>query len=161
MSMWIGSGDMGAQVAALVVQSGLEENEIARTERQTEERVQDAAEQEQVELLRQKADDTEMASFVEGGTEIAAGCMGGQQTARGLATTGAGKIGGGVFKGLADRDEADAAAAEHAASHARRAVDDAIEAGKDARKLVGDAIDFYRGYENAAAQAQNAALRRA
>jgi saccharopine dehydrogenase-like NADP-dependent oxidoreductase len=157
----IGSGDMGAQVAALVVQSGQDQGDVARAERNAEQQLEDAAEQQQVEDMRAKADSAEIGAFVEGAAQVGAGCAGGMQTGGGLALSGAGKIGGGVFDGLAAHDDADATAALHAATHASRAVDDAAQAARDARKLESDALDFYRAYVEADGQAKNAALRRA
>jgi hypothetical protein len=67
----------------------------------------------------------------------------------------------GLFKGEQEELEAVVKCHANAASHAKEAAQDATEAGRNVRKLIDAAIDFYKEYRTAKDQAAASAIHRA
>lgn len=182
-----GGGDVGAEIAAMILEESSTERKAARETRGAEEAVEDGAENAQVAAMHAKADDIRSAGIEEGMFEIAGGActiaagtveLSGatatsvtvQKQARFETTTmhGASTIFGAFGKGEAAAgraqsadDDAAIATHEHAASHAKRAIDDAREDEKAAQDLARKALDFRQEYEQAQASTNSAALHRA
>jgi hypothetical protein len=167
------TGDPGAMVAALVVESAKDEKEVSRKIERTQEEIQDSEEQAQVAAMHAKASDMRAqalasgaAGMVEGALSIAGACNpkdGIRSRAFEASSTLVGtcrKVGDQI--GAAHDEDADAnvTAHEHAASHASRAYQEAYDDERDAKKLLDTAVDFYREYSNAADQAKAAATHR-
>lgn len=167
------SGDIGAEMAALAVQSGQAQKDVARASRDADEAMVEHEEDQEVQAMRQKADDVRSEALLDGiGTALeGAGMIG-----AGLSSTpqvgdrwqGAGKLAaagmhiGGGGKG-ADASAADATAAQHkaAAEHAKSAAEDMHDAARDASDYVKTAVEFYRDYVSTEAESRAAALHRA
>jgi hypothetical protein len=166
------SGDVGAEVAAMAVQSGQAQRDVARAARDADEAIQESEDEQEVAAMHQKADDVRSQALVEGFGMIAeggfevAGSTQGEAARKGL--EGGGKIANGtaqIFAGGMKAAEAndDAAAAQHraAAEHAKSAAEDMHDASRDAADYVKSAIDFYRDYVSSEAESRSAALHRA
>lgn len=165
------SGDPGAMLAALTIETAKEQRDVSRELRQGEEATQDREEQAEVAAMHDKAGDMRAQAWEEGAFDASAGVMqmagagasGGAQT-RWEAGATLMKAGGKVVTGLdaagnEDKD-ADVVAHKHTGDRARRAADDAHEGEKEAQKLLDTAIDFYREYTSASDQAKAAATHR-
>jgi hypothetical protein len=167
------SGDPGAMVAALVVKSAKGERDVARQTQDAEERIQDREEEEQVQAMHDKASMLREQAIASGVCEMASGAASltaatyspQSREARGWEAGGRlakayGDITDNLGRAAAADQDATIAAHEHAAGHARRAVDEATDDVKDARKLLETAIEFYREYSSAQDQAKAAAIHR-
>jgi len=166
------SGDPGAELAALAVQSGEEQETVAQAGRDAEQQMEVSEDNQQVADMRQKADDMRSAGVVEGvgmmaeggasvgaafvPTKIGLGLQGGGKLANGGAT-----VGKTMFQAAEANDDADAAAAKSASDQAKGAADDLRDAKKAGGDLISAALDFYREYTSAQASASSAALHRA
>jgi hypothetical protein len=166
------SGDPGAELAALAVQSGEEQETVAQAGRDAEQQMEVSEDNQQVADMRQKADDMRSAGVVEGvgmmaeggasvgaafvPTKIGMGLQGGGKLANGGAT-----IGKTMFQASEANDDANAAAAKSASDQAKGAADDLHDAKKAGGDLISAALDFYREYTSAQASASSAALHRA
>jgi hypothetical protein len=182
------SGDPGAELAALAVQSGETQRRAASEARDAYESAEASEDQQEVDAMRQKADDirseawTEGAGMIlQGGLELGGSCealdeMGGASTQATLAKSnaemgafrGAGSVANGAASVLAAGSKAaqsndDATAALHRgnADKAKAAAEDMHDAEKDAGDFVKAALDFYNGYVSSEAQTRAAALHRA
>ena len=166
------SGDPGAELAALAVQSGEEQQTVAQAGRDVEEKIEVSEDNQQVADMRQKADDMRSAGVVEGvgmmaeggasvgaafvPTKIGLGLQGGGKLANGGAT-----VGKTMFQAAEANDDADAASAKSASDQAKGAADDLHDAKRAGGDLISAARDFYREYTSAQASASSAALHRA
>jgi len=166
-------GDMGAQLAALLVKTGDEQRRQDETSRITDEKCEDAADKAQVDDLQQKAHDIRKEGLVEGLTtmgsgalEIGAACAGSSKAWSGALTgaskgiKGGGEISGAAYKGEQTIDDANAASDKANADHAKRAADDQADQMKNDHELISAAIDFYKEYSDAQAQGRAAVLHR-
>ena len=172
------SGDPGAELAALSVESGEQQQKVSQTARDTEAQIEARSDQQEVTAMRQKADDIRIGGCVEGiGMMAEGGCdlaAAGDVTADGRPTPAANAdkaqgtifkatsmIGGAVFKGAEADHDADAAAAKAASDQARSAADDMHDAKKAGGDLISAALDFYREYTSSQASARSSAIHRA
>ena len=179
------SGDPGAEIAALAVQSGEAQRTGANEARDAYERAEASEDQQEVDAMRRKADDIRSEATTEGigmiaqgGLELGGSCealdeMGDAPTQAVLtrvnaemgAFRGAGNVEDGVANVLAARSKAaqatdDANAALHRgnAEQAKAAAEDMHDASKSAGDFVKAALDFYNGYVSSDAQTRAAAL---
>jgi hypothetical protein len=167
------SGDVGAELAALAVQSGEAQRRTSRDIRDALEDSVESQENQQVDALRAKAADTFASSLIEGlGTAAEGGCQLGASfatcdavklkwNASGTLAQGVAKMGSALYAQNAVNDDANATSDASAADRAKRAIQDTGDAYKDAGDYVNAAIDFYREYVSAQGQTMNAALHRA
>lgn len=182
------SGDPGAELAALAVQSGETHRKEACETRDAYEAAEATEDQQEVDAMKQKADDIRSEAWTEGvgmvlqgGLELGGSCealdeMGDTPTQSMLtrsnaemsAFRGAGGVASGVANVLAAGSKAaqandDAAAAQHRgnADQAKAAADDMHDAANDASDFVKAALDFYNGYVSSEAQTRAAALHKA
>jgi hypothetical protein len=186
----LGSGDPGAELAALVSMSARSQKRLASELRKSEEAMMKKAEDDQVTALHRQAGLALAAGLLSGATTVAAA---GFELASGLAgvrskelheagdTAGSytlerratsfkmastvfdamGKVDEGVMNAASKNAEADGTRAQYAAGHAKRGVDDANELRDDAQRMLEKAFDFYREWTQGQAGAAQAALRRA
>jgi hypothetical protein len=163
------SGDIGAQVSALILEVGHDQKKAARVAREAAETAQRAAEEHELQAMHDQAA-AKLASGVLAGTvEIASaavgftGINGDAQSAelKSKLISGFGKIETTVLDYGADRDGRMAKAAGNAASREKTAVDDARDAEKDAKQTIDKALDLYKEYQTAKADAQRAAFLKA
>jgi hypothetical protein len=167
------SGDPGAELAALAVKSGEQQETNAQAARDTEQHMEVSEDNQQVAAMDQKANDIRSAGLWEGAGMMAegAGSIASAVTTStkwGDGLKGAGKAGNGAAimvaaqsKAAGANDDADAAAAKSASDQAKSAADDEHDAKKAGADFVSAAIDFYREYTSAQASARSAALHRA
>jgi hypothetical protein len=166
------SGDVGAELAALAVQSGEAQRRTAQDIRDSLEDYLDSQQNQQIEAMRAKARDAFGNAFVEGlgiaangGFDMTAAfsCDADKSkwTAGGTLAQGCAKMGSAFFAQNMANDDADATGHANAADHARRTIDDMNDACKGADGYVNAAIEFYREYVSAQGQTMNAALHRA
>jgi len=177
-------GDPNAEIAALMLGHARDVREGARQARAAEEKNIEAQENQQVEEMRNQAEDIRRAGYVEGVTEIGTGVLdvfAGETTMNGATTMhgkltpqvegdvlvmkgssdvlkGAGTMGAAWFKGESQIDDANGTAASHHAQAAIRRLDDIKDVEKDARDLARNAIDFYRDQVHTQADADHAAV---
>lgn len=181
-------GDPGAELAALAVQSGETQRKGANEARDAYVRAEASEDQQEVDAMRQKADEIRSEAWFEGagmvlqgGLELGGSCealdqMGDAPTQATLTSAnaeigafrGAGNVANGVASVLAAGSKAaqasdDAAAAQHRgnAEQAKAAAEDMHDASKDAGDFVKAALDFYNGYVSSEAQTRAAALHKA
>ncbi len=172
------SGDPGAELAALAVKSGEQQQTNAQAAREADQNMEISEDNQQVAAMNQKADEiragglTEgLGMIVQGGFDMAAagavGANGGPtETSAGLKfdgtflTAGSDIQGAGAKAAEANAD-ATAAAAKSASDQAKGAAEDEHDAKKAGADFVSAAIDFYREYTSAQASAKSAALHRA
>jgi len=172
------SGDPGAELAALAVKSGEQQETNAQAARDAQESVEVSEDNQQVAAMNQKADDiragglTEGLGMVaEGGVDVAAAgviASDGKPTLESAALKFDGTVlkAGSVINGASSRAaeanaDADAAAARSASDQAKGAADDLHDAKKAGGDFISAALDFYREYTSAQASANSAALHRA
>jgi hypothetical protein len=171
-------GDMSAEITALAVQTGQQEQRINTTAAETEDTIEDKAEQSQVDLMHQDASETRAGAWTSGLLQIGAGACSIASGVTSMAMTagktasavsgilkggseglmGGGTIAGGVSKAAATDDEALATASKALADAAQRSGATARDAQKSASDFVQSAIDFYREYQSTKAQEATAAL---
>jgi hypothetical protein len=167
------TGDPGAMVAALVVETAKDEKDVSRHVEQAESTIQENEERSQVAEMHQKANDMRTQALVTGA--IGAGAAGLSMASAGcnfqgtaqrafdagskFMSAGQGAVSGEF--GAANEDaDANVAMHEHNASDAGRAASQAYDNGRDAQKLLDSAIDFFREYSSSAEQAKLAAVHR-
>ncbi len=166
-------GDPGAMVAALVIETAKSEKDIANKVDQTETAIQEQEQKAQVAAMHQKADDMRAQAWVTGGMGLASAGLSfagasyefHSTEARQFdaASKGMTAVGGAVQGQFAAQNEdtdATVATHEHNAADAGRAASQAYDNGRDAKKLLDAAIDFYREYSSAAEQTKAAAVHR-
>ncbi len=163
---------VAAHLAVMVLESGKEQRRAARYERDVSQRAQYAAEEAQLEALRERAFGKLLAGLTSGISQAASGAlaMGGAHSAlpaqadfRGSAEVvkGMGTLEAGIFDHGAELAAVTATRSEQAAARHKRAVDESDEDVREARKTIDKAIDFYREYAAARAEAARAALLKA
>jgi hypothetical protein len=175
-------GDIGAELASLIVVSANQNKAAAHQLQKAEEAMQDAAEKRQIAAMHREAE-LKMAAGVLGivGNAVEGTCMaiGGLSSGGGSGASGAGNgsgpggwsKGGGIAKGLAEGvggvlsaeavyKQADADQFEHEADAAKRGASASKDSVDDAKKLADKAIDFYQQWTQGKAGASQAALHR-
>jgi hypothetical protein len=184
----LASGDPAAEMAALAVQTGTTEHKTSTEARQAYEAEEASEDQDEVDAMRQKANDIETEGWiqgagmaVQGAMDVAGGVDGlkmlgadssqvgiakandvsGIFRGTGLGAQAAGSVGASVFRAHEANDDADAALHKANADQAKAAADDAHDAQQDASDYVKAALDFYRDYVSTDAQTQAAALHKA
>jgi hypothetical protein len=172
------SGDPGAELAALAVLTGNDQQKVAQQARDTEETAEVVQDQLQVNDMRRKADEIRNAGWVEGGGMLLEGGLdlgaAGEVLSDGKPNQDANQLHAdatfvkalttvGAATEKASESECDAAAAAHkaAADQARSAADDLHDAKKAAGEYVTAALDFYREYVSSQATERSATLHRA
>ncbi len=173
------SGDPGAELAALAVKSGEQQQASAQAARDTEQKLEVTADEQQVAAMHRKADDIRSSGLAdglgmvaEGGFTLAAACVTASGAPRASEESAALKLAGTIVKAGSEIDSADSKAAEatddanaatakSASDQAKSAADDEHDAKKSAGDFISAAIDFYREYTSAQASASSAALHRA
>jgi hypothetical protein len=167
------SGDPGAELAALAVQSGEQQENVARAARDNQIELEIHEDALQVDAMHEKAHDILASGIWEGvgtATEGAFGVLAAvaPSSRAGDAVKAGGKVANGgalivsTFSKAAEvTDDATAAAAKSASDQARGAADDLADAKKSGADLISAALDFYREYTSAQAAANTAALHRA
>jgi hypothetical protein len=163
------SGDIGAQVSALILEVGRDQKKAARVAREAAEAAQRAAEERELQAMRDQAD-TKLASGVLSGTmQIASasvclsGINGDAQSAQlqSKLVDGVARLQTSVLDYGAEREGRMAKAAGNTASREKTAVEDARDADKDAKATIDKALDLYKEYQTAKADAQRAAFLKA
>jgi hypothetical protein len=182
------SGDVGAEIAALCVETGTTEEQADRTERDAVESLQEQVENKEVQDMRDKAGAILGQAIAEGVTTMAQGAMEGssaiaslqdvtcpvshqvvaQGTLLGMTqgmwrgagelTSGIGRIVGGAYQAGGANDDANAAEAHAEAGHLATSVQDMHDSASQATQFVQAALDFYREYVTTQAQTRNAAV---
>jgi hypothetical protein len=160
-------GDLNAEIAALMLGHARDVRDGARQARASEEKTIEAQENQQVEEMRNQAEDLRRAGAIEGSTEMVGGALGVLAGSTGKTdifkgsadiVKGTGTMGAAWYKGESQIDEANGTAASHHAQAAIRRLDDIKDVEKDARDLARNAIDFYRDQVHTQADADHAAL---
>jgi hypothetical protein len=169
-------GDMGAEIAALAVQQGTAQQNIDNQAIGEQDSVEDQAEQAEVQTMHEQATETRNGAIASGALQIGGGLcsmgagglgMSSLKNAASLSTmmkggseafVGGGTIAGGLGQAAATDSAALAAAQKSAGDAANRAGQTDRSAQKSASDFVESAIEFYREYETAKAQAAAAAL---
>jgi len=163
------STDLGAQIAGLILLAGHEQRKSAKLSREAAEAAQKAAEERELKAMHEQAT-----------AKLAAGVVGGVMEIQSAAALGSGvdgnrlvaEVKSKVIDGFAKVDTAllnyvadgfgeDAKRAANGASHAKSAIDDARDQDKDARDTINKALDLYKEYLGAKADAQRAAFLKA
>lgn len=155
------SGDVGAQVAALMVEDGDDERTAAHAQRDAQERIEQQDDAAQVKTLHDEASSMRVQGGFDGVaagvTAIAKACS----PVAGAAGEGLEKVGDSAFGAYQKDDEASAAGSKAAANQAATAAKDDDDLANDANGDVGAAIDFARNYTQTEAATTQAALHRA
>ena len=158
-------GDIGADIAAMTVKVGQAERDLDTKAEQTQNAVQDRAEQAEVSTLKDEAGTMRATAWESGCLQIAsgvasmasAGCAngsGGAAFAKGAAEglSGGATLAAGLGKAAGTDDDALTAAYKAASASAQRAGDLNRQAQKDAAGFIQAAIDFYREYQSGKAR---------
>lgn len=165
-------GDLGAQMAALVIRTGQSQREADREIRLAEESALEREEAAQIATMHEKADDIRAAGTLEGAGMMAkGGCqLGGsfaqspdtQQrwTAGASISEGGGRWLSGLARGAEADDDARAKQHDYAAGHHRRALEDTRDGMRDSQKLVEHAVDFYRDHQRGEGEAERLSVQR-
>jgi len=158
-----GAGDIGAEIALLGVRAGRDEQQINQVSEETQDKVQDAAEQNEVREMHVEAGDI-MSNAV------AAGCMQICQGVTQMAGAGAPQSEQGAFTGQASiygagatlftaqgqaqqqLDQALVTSYKAIADRAGQTATEASQGRQDAQSIVSNAIQFYQQYEQSKAQ---------
>jgi hypothetical protein len=182
-AMVASSGDVGAEIAAMAVQTGETECQTDDQARAADEAQQDREEASEVQAMRDEAGKiresaiwTGASGAFQGAGEFGGGAVAlndGTEAGRAQSESWAAMFKGGgtagsaltkVGAGMADGDkaslEADAAAHKAAADHAATAAGDMRDASSRANDAITQALSFYREYVSTQGQTWNAALHR-
>jgi hypothetical protein len=160
-----GSGDIGAEIALLSVRAGQDEQQISASAENTENNIQDAAEQSEVSEMHNEASDIMNNAFgaaamqmAQGAMQIAGGCAAGSPNVQADFTGGASLAGAGATffnaQGQAQTqlDQAIVTGDKAVADRAGQASSEASQAKSDARSVISNAIQFCQEYERTSAQ---------
>ena len=174
-------GDIGAELAKILIDMSRKQRDLAKSIRAAEEKAQVAAENAQLSALREKADNAFMAGMVSGAMTFTAGAIefgGGIAMAKAptqaradlasklssgasKTTEAQGRLLGAAWQKAADLDGTYATEEEQRAGHHKRAAEDARDDMKDAEDLIDKATSFLKEYQTARQDASKAALFRA
>lgn len=169
-----GSSDVGAQLAALIMEASREQKETAKETRAAAEQSQQAAEEHELAAMREESERKLAAGLIEGGTKMVGGAIGvggaaaptgsfASSAAKGFSALaeGAGRAGSAVATHYADQSKQEATEATQIVGRSKRAVDDARDLAKDAKEQLNRALGYYKEYLTAKSDTQKAALMRA
>lgn len=160
-----GSGDLGAQIAALIVKAAREQKVAAHATRATAEKAQRAADDKELADMKEASDARFTAGLIAGGTQVASGAlsMGGNSygQAAGKMTEGAGKAVGSYYEKDAEMANVEAKKDQQASGRAKTAIDDARDMDKDAKEMLNRALSYYKEYLTAKSDTMRATLLRA
>lgn len=174
MAQLANSGDLGAQIAALLLEAGYEQKKSGRETRAVAEKAQAAADNAQLDAMEREAGKKLVAGIISGGTTVISGGL--QFTAgaikanenksnmllgAGKGVEGLGKIGATIFEHDAEMASKDAKAAEQASDRQKRGIEDARDTVKEAKELINRALDYYKEYLTAKNDSMKASLLRA
>jgi hypothetical protein len=171
-SLLLVDSDIGAQVAALAILCAQQQQEANRAIQVAEDAALQSAEEEQVKVLHQRANEIRLAGAVDGVFGMGSGALaiggglesnqGDRQIFQGMATMvdAGGKALSSLPRANQVAHEASAAAHEHEAAHHRRSLDAARDAIREGQDLVEHALDFYKQSQRAASDAANISVRR-
>lgn len=158
-----GAGDIGAEIALLGVRAGRDEQQIDTAAEETQDKVQDVAEQNEVREMHVEAGDI-MSNA------LAAGCMQICQGATQMAGAGSSPSEQGAFTGQASLygagatlftaqgqaqqqlDQALVTSYKAIADRAGQSSTEASQGQQDARSIISNAIQFYQQYEQSKVQ---------
>lgn len=166
------TGDVGAQIAAMLIKAGREGKEAAKRSREAAGKAELEAFDRKIEAMKDAATERLIGGIAGGVMTAASGAAtaagGASGTAKANQLQGAAKIydaSGGVTKVLtefvaagSDREQA---AAERAEKQAAREVENAGDASDDAGELIAKALQAYRDYVAGKDAAQSAAILKA
>jgi hypothetical protein len=174
------SGDPGAELAMMILQSARDDKKIGKATRQSEEAAQQVAEDAQLKALQEKSDETRTAAIISGVSTVAAGAftvVGAGATAdantadpkngevvmaafdgESKVIDGSGKLFATIPQGKADDANKEATHQEQLAGRHKRAADDAHDDVKDASDMINRAIGYYKDYLTAKSDEQRATL---
>lgn len=176
MQELMASGDAGAQIAAMMMMMSKTQRQSARETRRGAEKAEGAAQQNELEAMRNAADERLDGARNEA---ILKGFGGACTIASAGADANGDKAGTGALKGANEASfalagyarasgdheaaglDVEAKAEANAASTAKREIDDARDAEKDAKDLMNRVMSFYKEYATAKEDASKAALHRA
>ncbi len=174
----LAGADMAAQITALAVKAGQEQQDIDTKSTEAEDAVQDQADQAEVATMHEEASTIRAGAWESGILQISAGACtiasaaesvgaNAGSKAAGIATglkgsadilNGAATLAGGLSKAAGTDLEAQAAGSKALADAAERSGATARDSRKDASAFVQAAIDFYREYQSTKAQSEAAAV---
>ncbi|MBX3229375.1 MAG: hypothetical protein KIT84_17845 [Labilithrix sp.] len=164
------TGDIGADLAILLVQAAQDDKEISEAIRASEEQLQVAAETRQIEAMERKSDGEYAAGMIGGFSTAGAGLLsfGGINkpdtnafSSSAKSVEGAGKIASTWQSGKASKADIDATHQGHLAARHGRAASDARDDAKASGELMDRITDLYKEYLRTKAETQKAALLRA
>jgi hypothetical protein len=172
----ISSGDMGAQIAALAVQTGETERTEGHQERQTEELRAEQELDKEVQAIHEQASLTLVQGWTDATLAVATGVAGAASGTPAVGSGGAGGTASGVTSGsviaasksLVDASfgagqknlQANQTAAAGAVANANAAAQDAHDTISDASDGIKAALSFYQEYEQARGQTSLIAAQR-
>lgn len=162
------SGDVGAMIAALLLESGKTSRETAKLLKEAAGAAEDAAHTRKIDAMETAADRKLVAGVAQGAGSVVEGVMGGTGAATGKPlekfspiAKGGGSVDGAVWNYLASDAEKEVAKADREATQAKRNVESAGDIDKDAKDLLRRAMSHYAEYVRAKDDASKAALFRA
>ncbi|MET0593807.1 MAG: hypothetical protein ABW133_13980 [Polyangiaceae bacterium] len=166
-------GDLGAQLAGLVIQNSKIQRDANHQLRDVQEHALAREEAAQVQALHDKADDTRWAGWVSGVFGMASGgctIMGsfaGSESAAGQRWKGSGEIIGafgkgadGMARGAVADDETRAQSHKNAAEFYGRALNATRDSLRESQDLLERVMDFYKGYQQGAGDAAKTSVGR-
>ena len=155
------TGDIGAAVAALIVISADQSKASARQLQKSEELMQAASQQREINAMKAQAS-LQMGAAIVGivGNTIDGVCMAAGAEQAGGIVKGIGDGVGGALQAEASFKGADAKAFDMQADAEKRGADASHEVADDAKKLADKAIDFYQQWTQDKAAATQAATHR-
>jgi hypothetical protein len=167
------SGDVGAMIAGLLLQASKSQREVARLAKHSALDAEQAAQASKLDHMRESAEDKLVAGLTSGIctaasglAEIGAGCAStesGGAVAGGVARVADanGKIGAAFFTRQSDEAACRQEQDEQVVMRARREIDAATDADKDARELTTKTLEFFKEWTTEKSDSQKAALFRA
>jgi hypothetical protein len=166
------SGDIGAQISALLLEIGHDQKKAARAAREAAEHAQLAAEERELDAMKEQADAKLAAGLVGAGAQLGSAAMrleavgAPDAKAQGLkagadAVSAFGTIDKTILEYGADEAGRRSKRAGNAVSHQKSAVEDAREQAKDAKASIDKAIDLYKEYLTGKNEAARAAFLKA
>jgi hypothetical protein len=155
-------GDVGDQVAALMVENGEAERTTDHQARDAAREAESQADTAQVQALHDEASSMRTQGWVDAAAGVGNAILKAYGTPIGQAAgEAATKVGDSAFSATQHDDEATAAADKAAADQAQAAAQDDTDAANDASQSIQTALDFDRTVQTTEAQTQLAALHRA
>lgn len=163
------SGDIGAMIAALLIETSKSSRDIARSVRDTAAAAEDAAHASKIRHMQDAADARLVGGLTSGGLTIAAGvAAGGGEVRRNAllaksekSLEGGATVADSIAKFSATESDIEKEHAERAQAQAKRNVESASDLEKDSRDLLRRAMSHYADYVRAKDDASKAALFRA